>query len=133
MRYVINPPDLPEHFYGYGAALSICHTLNCKKGGLILARHNEIRDGVTDLSSKDFAPKHMRDDPKLLTGCTVHGRKAKTEVKGAPRKNEGELKRGILIRDIWMQLTDIIHGMRVVNTNGVSHQYKPPEKCLDTS
>ena len=49
----------------------------CKKGGLIMARHNELRDGVAKFVGKDFTPAHMRDDPKIFTGCGMWGGKAK--------------------------------------------------------
>ena len=40
MCYGIYPPDLPDYFDGCGAEFSICHALDCKKGGLITALHN---------------------------------------------------------------------------------------------
>ena len=49
LRYGLKPPDLPTHCDGCQAKFSISHTLDCKKGGLVTARHNEIRDGVEDL------------------------------------------------------------------------------------
>ena len=73
LRYGINPPDLPEHCDGCGAAFDICHALGCKKGGLIMARHNGLRDGVTELASKAFAPTHVRDNPKIYTSRAVRG------------------------------------------------------------
>ena len=56
LRYGIEPPDLPKHCNGCNARFSICHALDCKRGGLVTARHNEIRDGVTDLASRAFTP-----------------------------------------------------------------------------
>ena len=88
MRYVINPPDLPEHFYGYGAALSICHTLNCKKGGLITERHNKLSGGVSNLASKAFTPMNIHEDPKIFTGRVVRGGKAAAKVKGGLPKDK---------------------------------------------
>ena len=38
--YGIEPPDLPSYCDGYGAAFSICHALDFKKGGLITACHS---------------------------------------------------------------------------------------------
>ena len=73
LRYGIDPPDLSEHCDGCGALSDICHVLNCKKGGLILARHNGICDGVADLVSKAFTPTHVPDDLKIYTGCSVRG------------------------------------------------------------
>ena len=49
LRYGIDPPDLPCHCDGCGAAFSIYHALDCKKGGLITACHNKLCDGVHNL------------------------------------------------------------------------------------
>ena len=95
------------------------------KGGLIKTHNNELHDGVADLASKAFAPTHVRDDPKIYTGCAV--RRGKYKLKGYPSKNVGELKGGLLIRGLWMQGTDSIHDMRVVNTDATSYQSKSPD------
>ena len=57
MRYGIEPPNLPDHCNRCGAAFSICHTLDCKKGGLITEIQNEIRDGVADLAITPPRPR----------------------------------------------------------------------------
>ena len=43
-RYGLEPPDLSTHWF------TISHALDCKKGGLVTACHNEICDGVADLA-----------------------------------------------------------------------------------
>ena len=98
-------------------------------------RHNEVRDGVSDLAGKDFNPAHIRDDPKIFTGPSVRGGKAKAKGKGkeALPTDEGEEKGNLLIWDLWTHGMDSIHDMRVVNTDAVSYQSKTPEKCLDTA
>ena len=40
---------MPSSCDGYGSAVSLSHTLDCRKGGLITQCHNEIRDGLGDL------------------------------------------------------------------------------------
>ena len=47
------------------ARFSISHTLDCKKGSLVTARHNELRDGVVYLSGKAFTSAHVRNDPLI--------------------------------------------------------------------
>ena len=131
LRYVIDPPDLPEHSNECGAAFDIYHELNCDNGGLIMICHNKIRDGVADLASKSFTPQHVHDDPKFYTGCTMHGRTK--IIKGLPLKYVGELKGGLLIRDVWMKETGSIHNMHVVSTDATSYRSKSPEKCLETA
>ena len=57
--YGIKPTNLPSHCNVCGVSFSICHALECKKGGLITARHNKLHDGVNDLAGKAFIPAHM--------------------------------------------------------------------------
>ena len=71
LRYGLEPPDLPHYCDGCNATLSICHALEFKQGGLVMARHNNLRDGVADLAGKVFTPTHVRDDPLTFTGCAV--------------------------------------------------------------
>ena len=72
---------MSDHCDGCGAALSIFHTLDCNKGSLITERHNEIRDGVTELAGKAFTPAHVHEDPKIFTGRAVCGWKSKANGK----------------------------------------------------
>ena len=65
LSYGINPPDLPYHCDGDGLSFSVFYVLNCKKGSLIVARHNELCSWVTDLEGKAFTPVHVCDDPKF--------------------------------------------------------------------
>ena len=91
LKYVIESPDLPYHCDGCGSAFSIFHALDCKTGGLVTARHNELHGGVSNLSGKAFTPMHMYDDPKLFTVRAVRGgkNKAKGKGKGAPPLDYG--------------------------------------------
>ena len=137
LRYGIKPPKLLSHCDVYGVVLKICHTLECKKGGLIMACNNKLLDGVADLSGKAFTPAHMLRDPKIFTGSAVQGGKAKGKAaakgKKEPPTEEGEYKGDLLIRYLWTQGMDSIHEMRVTNTDSVSYQSKTPEKCLETA
>ena len=56
--YGLEPPDLPKYCDGCNTRLLICHALDCKRGGLVTARHNDLRDVVADLAGKAFTP-HM--------------------------------------------------------------------------
>ena len=89
LRYGIKPPDLTEHCNICGAEFDICHAFDCKKVGLITARHNMIRYGVADLTNKAFTPMHVCENPKIYTGCAMRGGKEK--LKGSPSKYKGEL------------------------------------------
>ena len=49
----------------------LSHSLDCKKGGLVTAHHNELRDGVENLANKTFTPSHVRNDPLIYSGRAV--------------------------------------------------------------
>ena len=85
---------------------------------------------VDENDSITFTPTHVRDEPKIYIGCTVCG--GKDKLIGSPSKYEGEIKGDLPIRDIWMQGTDSIHNMCVLNTDATSYQSQTPEKCLET-
>ena len=77
--YGLDPPDLPNYCDCCNAKFPICHTHDCKRGGLVTARHNELWDGVTDLAGKSFTPSHMRNLPLIFPGCAVKRPKAKPD------------------------------------------------------
>ena len=51
MRYNRPLLKLPANCDGCGAAISLEHALDCKKGGLVTQRHNEVRYVIGDLAS----------------------------------------------------------------------------------
>ena len=69
--YGIDPLNLPSHCDGCGEDFSIYHTMECKKGGLVTARHNELRDGVADVAVKTLTPAHMSNNPTIFVGLAV--------------------------------------------------------------
>ena len=86
LHYGLEPPDLPKNCNGCNDRFSICHALNCKRGGLVTARHNELRDGVADLAGRAFIPSHIRNAPLIYQGCAVTRSKA---YPAGPNDNRG--------------------------------------------
>ena len=86
--YVLEPPDLPTHCDGCHTKFLISHILDCKKGGLITARHNELRNRVADLAGKALNPSHVRDDPLIYSGRATKRMKA-TPARASEKKIPG--------------------------------------------
>ena len=124
LRYGMEPPDLPTLCDGCGARFTISHALDCKKGGLVRACHNELRDGVADLAGKAFTPAHVRNDPLIYSGCAMRRMKSMPVGSNISKSSETtteapevtEQKGDLLIRDLWQQGTDSVHDTHVVNT-----------------
>jgi hypothetical protein len=71
VRYDKTPPDLPTHCDGCYKPFDLRHALECKKGGLVICRHNEIKDELVALAAKAFTPSAIRDEPRIHPGCAA--------------------------------------------------------------
>ena len=72
LQYGLEPPELTTLYDGCQAKFSIVHALDCQKGGLVTARHNELRYGYRDSmrSEERRIPvvKNVRDNPRIYAG-----------------------------------------------------------------
>ena len=137
LRYGLDTPEPPTHRDGCQAKLSLSHTLDCKKGGLVTACHNELHDRVADLAGKAFTPSHVRDNPLIYSGRAMKRSKATTAGAGGKTNHTvvqlpevTEQKGNLLIHELWQQGTDSVHNMRVVNTDAPTHRTKDPARCM---
>eukprot|EP00957_Ditylum_brightwellii_P027239 2059688-Ditylum_brightwellii.AAC.1 len=68
LRYMSKPQDLPTHCDGCGKKFSLQHALDCKTGGLIIARHDELRDELGVIGTQAFSQTAIRDGPYINPG-----------------------------------------------------------------
>jgi hypothetical protein len=61
LRYARTPADLLTRCDECDQKFSVRHALECKKGGLVISRHNEIQDELVDLASKALTPSAVRN------------------------------------------------------------------------
>ena len=136
--YGLDPPDLSTYCDGCNAKFTIYHTLNCKRGGLVTAHHNELHNGVVDVAGKGFNSSHVRNDPHIFasramkrTKATPAGDSGTTDQDGVPPPEVTDQKGDLLIRDLWQNGTDSVHNMPVVNTYAKSHSdlFHPKTGC----
>jgi hypothetical protein len=52
---------------------TIDHALNCKKGGLVIARHNKVKDELGFLATLATSPNAVRDKPLIFPGRAANG------------------------------------------------------------
>jgi hypothetical protein len=84
--------------------------VECKKGSLVISRHNETRDEVSDLASKALSPSAVRrDEPKIHTCCIPEVKSDEENKENSAerlfRKNRNEDRGDILIRGLWSRGT----------------------------
>ena len=134
LRYVLDPPYLPKFYHGCNNTFSICHALDCNKGGLLTSHHNKICDGVVDLAGKYFTTLQVCNDPLIFAGRAVKIPKYQPdEYKPSPstKKSQAtEHKGDPLIRDLWKNGDESFHDMCVVNTDAKSYLTKKLERFI---
>jgi hypothetical protein len=113
LRYARSPADLQEHCDGCSSKFTVRHAFECKNGGLIIGRHDEIRDELHYLATLAFKPSMVRDKPKINTSSPVEGAKEQTEgedknVRINFQKNNNDDRGDVLIRGFWAKGTDCI-------------------------
>jgi hypothetical protein len=72
IRYARQPLDLPETCDGCGQTNSVGRALDCKTGGLIIQRHNEIaKNELTDLCGKALTPSAVHDGSSIYPNSRI--------------------------------------------------------------
>jgi hypothetical protein len=118
-------PGLLETYLTRGTTFSVYHTLECKTGGLVLLRHNEITEELSDLlASKALTPYAPEtgntDGPKTLDP------KAPVQRFTSKDEEQGDL----LIRGFRSRGTDIIVNVCMTDTDAKSYWSRDPHKVL---
>ena len=96
---------MPANCDGCGAATSLEHALDCKKGGLVTQRHNEVRYVIGDLASVIF--KEVVKEPVMQEA---------NDAEGVP-----SLIADLSIRGVWQPQTVALFDVRVTDTDAPSY------------
>ncbi len=131
LRLALSPRDLESHCDGCGAKFSVRHGLACKHGGLVISRHNEIRDELSDLASKAFTPSAVRDEPKIHLSRPAEKKTTLAQPNPSVMKPPSDDRGDLLIRGLWIRGTDCIIDVRVTDTDARSNLSKDPHKVLE--
>ena len=83
-RFGFQPLNLPEYCDGCGETFSTEHGLNCKKGGLVNARHEDVADTWSWLGSLAYCPSAITHRPRVDDGTRRHNNNANGNGAAAP-------------------------------------------------
>jgi hypothetical protein len=119
LRHARTPGDLSSHCDGCGAKFDVRHALECKVGGLVILRHNEINEEMCDLASKALAPSAVRVERMIHSRRTAEETKAKEPKSPVQRlsRSSDEEQGDLLIQSFWARGTDVIVNVRVADTD----------------
>ena len=97
------PPGLPSLSDGCGESFTLQHGLDCPKGGLIISRHNEIRDCLGDMAALVW--------PQVIKEPVVR--------EGDPASDDPGLYLDLGIRGVWQPQVEALFDIRVIDTGAV--------------
>ena len=124
LRYCRTPPNLPTYCDCCGTKFSIAHGLECKTGGIVIQRQDEIKFEHQGLSARALIPSVVRDEPQIwqVRSAVVE------EIQGisTPTGERGDQ----LNRNIWKRQTDWILDVRITNFDAPSNIHWKPDAVL---
>ena len=129
-RYNMRPESIPKYCDGCGKEATIDHILNCRIGGLIICRHNEVKDELIDIGIKAFGLNSIRDEP--LTNPISDGNNSNNQNTNTNNNNNNN-RADIMMRGLWERGTDGLIDIQIVNTDSRSHRNRSPEAVLKTA
>ena len=104
---------MPKLCDGCGAEFSMEHALDCRFGGLVSRRHNEIRDAIGDLTS-------------LVWGNVVR----EPVVCDKSTSSDGTLVADLCVRGVWVPQSEELFDIHVVDTDAQSYRNRTPLAVL---
>ena len=117
IRYKKPLLNIPPSCDGCGSPSSLDHFLVCRKGGLIIQRHNEIRHAIGDLAA--LAWSSVKREPI---------------VKEAHDGDSSDvLVADLCIRGVWLPQAEALFDIRIIDTDAQSYLSQPPASVILTA
>ena len=116
IQYGRTPSKLPLLCDADGEEFSVCHALNCRKGGLVSYRHNELRD--LNLQLAKSAGFNMCMNEPIIRETDIHG--------------EGGLRADWSVRGFWEHQIEALFDCRIINADAISYENKPLHSIFES-
>ena len=118
LRFGLTPLDLPQMCDGCpNSRFTVGHALQCKRGGLVRARHEEVAREWSHLCAQALTPSAVADEPTIPTVNDVN--------------SPGPALRGdVSARGFWSRGTTAVFDIRVTDTDAHSHRNRDPLSIL---
>ena len=117
LRYARNPIRLSGLCDGCSCPFDVNHALNCKKGGLVGARHNESRD--------------LNIDMLKMTGLSQVIREP--VVKESDSDGKGGLRLDWGVRGFWEFQREALFDIRIINADAPSYSTSTTQSLFDNA
>jgi hypothetical protein len=128
LRYMKVPNNLPIKCDGCNSDFSVGHAHQCKKGGLVTRRHDEINYELANLMRLAFKKSTVRAEPRIFNGSS-----AANSDNPSPTVDASGERGDLLVRGFWENGMDAIIDVRCVDTDAKSYNSRDPDKVLKSA
>eukprot|EP00804_Cyclotella_cryptica_P017895 CCRYP_001275-RA/>CCRYP_001275-RA protein AED:0.09 eAED:0.08 QI:0/-1/0/1/-1/1/1/0/754 len=130
LRYGMVPRGLPRKCDGCGAGFTVEHGLNCKKGGLVSLRHNDVRDEWAHLCGLALGESRVTTEPLIFYGDGMRTQPGSGHnVNG---NSLGEEARGdVSAHGFWQRARSTVFDVRITDTDAKSYGNCSSSKLLE--
>jgi len=123
LRCGLKPANLPAKCDGCQQNFSVAHAVSCKKGGLVVLPHNNVKDEWHELCARAHTPSAVSDEPLIHLGQAPNAAAANEEV--LP-----ELRGDVAVKGFWRRGATTIFDVRITDTDAPSNRNQDVQKIL---
>ena len=125
IRFGLLPLSLPKQCDGCHEKFSVEHAMSCKKGGLILLRHNDLANEWHELCAHALSPSAVSDEPLIHNGQGINNKE-----RGQTSEPEMELRGDVAAHGFWKRGSTAIFDIRVTDVETPSQRGTDPGVLL---
>ncbi|KAL7474262.1 hypothetical protein ACHAW6_001506 [Cyclotella cf. meneghiniana] len=131
IRYGWRPLALPDRCDGCGEGFTVEHGLNCKKGGLVSIRHDDVHNEWARLCSLSLSSSRVTIEPTIFYGGGVTA--GQRSVHHTPVANHlgDEVRGDVLAHGFWQRARGTILDIRLCDTDAQSYGNMDSSKILE--
>jgi hypothetical protein len=128
IRYGLRPRGLPERCDGCNEPFSVEHGLNCKKGGFVGQRHDDVCEELAHLCSMALTPTRISSEPEIF-----HGRGLNAAQRNADEVLGDEARGDVGAHGFWKRGRTTIFDVQVCDTDAKSYGNRESKKVLESA
>ncbi len=125
LRLGLVPLGIPDRCDGCGQRFSLGHAMTCKKGGLVLLRHNDVAAEWHHLCAQALSPSAVSNKPLIHSSRGGNGRAAAQGAEAPP-----DICGDVAVHGFWRRGATAIFDIRVTDTDAPYHRGQAPHKIL---
>jgi hypothetical protein len=124
LRFGLLPSFLPHRCDGCNERFTVDHAMSCKKGGLVVMRHNDVAAEWHHLCAQALPPAAVTDEPLIHTGRGVPNAE-QTGVEAA-----ADSRGDVAAHGFWRRGTTAVFDVRITDTDATTYRSQDPLKVL---